>query len=52
MMFYVSWSPREGEATYTRCFSSATERDKFAAGFPIYYRVQTWDRVKGVQYGY
>lgn len=48
MMFYVSWSPREGEATYTRCFPSAAERDKFAAGFPGCYRVQTWDRVKGV----
>jgi hypothetical protein len=31
MMFYVSWSPREGESTYTRCFPSATERDGFAA---------------------
>lgn len=29
-LYYVSWSPKRGEATYTRVFDSAAERDKFA----------------------
>lgn len=43
MMFYVSWSPREGEATYTRCFPSAVERDGFAAGLSKWCKVRTWE---------
>ena len=32
-MYYFSWSERGGEATYTRCFDSREERDKFGADF-------------------
>ena len=32
-MYYFSWSERGGEATYTRCFGSREERDKFGADF-------------------
>lgn len=42
-MYYVSWSPAAGEATYTRSFTSAAERDRFAAGLGC-RNVQTWAR--------
>ena len=42
-MYYVSWSPAAGEATYTRCFTSAAERDRFAARLCC-KNVQTWNR--------
>lgn len=44
-LFYVSWSPMAGEATYTRCFNTREERDKFTRGLGSRVRVQTWDRV-------
>lgn len=44
-LFYVSWSPMAGEATYTRCFNTREDRDKFARGLGSRVRVQTWDRV-------
>ena len=42
MRYYVSWSPKSGEATYSRCFSDKDERDKFANG--LYAKsVHIWD---------
>lgn len=43
-LFYVSWAPMAGEATYTRCFNTRKERDKFTRGLGSWVRVQTWDR--------
>lgn len=40
--YYVSWSPRIGEATYTRSFDTAEERDKFATWIDA-KSVQTWE---------
>ena len=31
MCYYLSWSPRTGESTYTRCFAAAADRDHYAA---------------------
>ena len=31
MCYYLSWSPRTGESTYTRCFATAADRDHYAA---------------------
>ena len=42
-MYYVSWSLPGGEATFTRCFTSAVERDRFAARLGC-RNVQTWNR--------
>lgn len=43
--YYVSWSLKTGEATYTRSFDTSAERDKFAASMkPISTIVHTWDR--------
>jgi len=42
-VYYVSWSPKSGEATYSRCFDSAEERDHFADGIrTIAKSVSTW----------
>lgn len=43
MLYYVSWSPMAGEATYTNCFSSEAERNKFAAGLPRRAVVHIWE---------
>jgi hypothetical protein len=43
--YYVSWSLKTGEATYSRSFDTAAERDSFAASMkPISKSVHTWDR--------
>lgn len=41
--FYLSWSPRFGEATYTRCFPSEEEREKFEKCLPSYCKVSKWE---------
>ena len=44
--YYVAWSPRSGEATYTRCYTSREERDSMAASIAsISKTVNTWDNV-------
>ena len=44
MLFYVSWSPASGEATYTRFFYHRSERDTYAAGVAyIAASVHTWE---------
>jgi len=43
--YYMSWSPKSGEATYSRSFSTAAERDKFADSIAcIAKSVHKWDR--------
>lgn len=45
--YYVSWSPRDGEATYSNSFDTAEQRDKFAsdvAHIAKSGRVHTWDK--------
>lgn len=45
-IYYVAWSPRGGEATYTRCYTSRGERDNMAASIAsISKTVNTWDNV-------
>ena len=42
--YYVSWSLKTGEATYSRSFSTAAERDSFAASMAtISKSVHTWE---------
>jgi len=42
--YYVSWSLKTGEATYSRSFDTAAERDSFAASMrTISTTVHTWD---------
>ena len=45
-IYYVAWSPRSGEASYTRCYASRDERDNMAASIAsISKTVNTWDNV-------
>jgi len=45
-IYYVAWSPRSGEATYTRCYTSREERDNMAASIAsISKTVNTWDNI-------
>ena len=41
-VYVISWSPRSGEATYTRMFETASERDSFAAGIDA-KSIHTWE---------
>lgn len=42
--FFVSWSPRRGEATYSRSFGSEAERAEFIRVFiPDARSVHTWE---------
>ena len=44
-VYYVSWSLKTGEATYSRSFSTAAERDKFSASMKsISTSVHTWEK--------
>lgn len=40
--YYLSWSPRTGESTYTRCFATAADRDHYAAMIDA-KSVHTWE---------
>lgn len=42
-MFYLSWSPRVGEATFTRCFRSEEERAAFEKCLPSLCKVSKWE---------
>ena len=43
--YYISWSLKTGEATYTKSFDTAEARDKFAAGMAcICKSIDTWER--------
>lgn len=41
-MYYLSWSPRIGESTHTRCFATAADRDRYAAMIDA-KSVHTWE---------
>lgn len=43
MKYYVSWSPMNGEATYTRCFENEEIRDRFAKGLSA-KSIHTWTK--------
>lgn len=44
--FYLSWSPRRGEATYTRAFSTEAERADFITRIAYDARTySTWENV-------
>ena len=43
--YYMSWSPKSGEATYSRSFDTSAERDRFAASVSsIAKSVHTWNK--------
>lgn len=43
--FYVAWSTKQGESTYTRWFPTEYQRDKFAHDIkPISSVVHTWEK--------
>lgn len=44
-MYYVSWSPKHGESTFTRFFSSKEERDRFISLLGPQKYISTWDRI-------
>ena len=42
--YYVSWSPRTGEATYGNCFETEEERDNFIDRIrKISISIRTWE---------
>lgn len=44
--FYLAWSPRRGEATYTRAFSTEAERANFITRIACDTRnYRTWENV-------
>lgn len=42
-MYYVSWSPKSGECTFTRCFNSKEERDRFLNLIGPQKHISTWE---------
>ena len=44
-MYYVSWSPKDGESTFTRCFGSEEERDRFLVLIGAQKHVSTWENL-------
>lgn len=45
-VYYLSWSPKSGEATYSRCFDTIAEREKYRS--MIEYSaasISTWEKV-------
>lgn len=41
--YYVSWSPKTGEATYTKGFATAEEREKYIWLIGSKKSIQTWE---------
>lgn len=43
--YYVSWSLKTGESTYSRSFDTEEERDRFAASMkPISTNIHIWNK--------